>query len=95
MTSTHEAEVVEKTRKAVDIVLKTALSGNLILTIFTSLVLIYLWSMINGLQVIALTCLFKVQLPANVEVVNTEILRFAAFDLFQTEWIFRQIFSFS
>lgn len=34
------------------------LSGNFFLTAFTSVVIYYLWGMINSLQVIALTCLF-------------------------------------
>jgi len=62
-------------------------SGNILMTVFTSLVIYYLWGMINNQQVIALTCLFKIRLPANILAVNKEILKLANFDLFQTEWI--------
>jgi hypothetical protein len=55
----------------------------------------FLWGMINGLQLIALTCLFKIRLPSNVMSVNIEILKIAAFDLFQSDWILMKIFNFS
>jgi hypothetical protein len=42
-----------------------------------------------------MTCLFKVRLPTNVFVVNVEILRIAAFDLFQTGALYGLVFKFS
>ena len=61
---------------------KVFVSGNFLLTAFTSLVIYYLWGMINSLQIIALTCLFRIRLPANVLAFNIEILKLANFDLF-------------
>ena len=52
------------------------------MTAFTSIVIYYLWGMINSLQLIALTCLFKIRLPANIFAFNKEILKLANFDLF-------------
>ena len=57
------------------------------MTAFTSIVIYYLWGMINSLQLIALTCLFKIRLPANIFAFNKEILKLANFDLFKTEWL--------
>ena len=71
------------------------MSGNFLLTIFTSSILCYLWGIVNGLQIITMTVLFRIRLPANVQVVFIEILKLAAFDLFQTETIYMKIFKFS
>ena len=65
------------------------------LTLFTSSILSYLWGIINGLQLIAMACLFRIRLPTNVQVVFIEILKLAAFDLFKTETIYKFIFNFS
>ena len=70
-------------------------SGNLALTIFTSIVIFYLWGMINGLQLIAMTCLFRIRLPANVSSIMNEILKLANFDLLRTGWIIDKVFRFS
>ncbi len=42
-----------------------------------------------------MTCLFKIRLPTNVQVVFVEILKLAAFDLLQTETIFMKLLRFS
>ena len=60
-----------------------------------STIISYLWGIVNGLQLIAMTSLFRIKLPTNVQVVFVEILKLAAFDLFQTETIYMKIFRFS
>ena len=65
------------------------------LTLFTSTILCYLWGIVNGLQLITMTCLFRIRLPTNVQVVFVELLKLAAFDLFQTETIYMKIFKFT
>ena len=65
------------------------------LTIFTSAILCYVWGIVNGLQIIAMTCLFRIRLPANVQIVFVEILKLAAFDMFKTEALYMKIFNFS
>jgi len=75
--------------------MRVFVSSNLLLTIFSSILIAYLWGMINGLQIIAMTCLFKVRLPNNVLVVNVEILKIAAFDLFHTSDLYQKIFQFT
>ena len=42
-----------------------------------------------------MTCLFRIRLPSNLQVVFVEILKLAAFDLLQTETIYMKIFRFS
>jgi len=66
-----------------------------VLTIFTSAILCYVWGIVNGLQIIAMTCLFRIRLPANVQIVFVEILKLAAFDMFKTEALYMKIFNFS
>ena len=85
--------------KAIEVVVGASLngflSGNLVFTIFASVVITYIWSMINGLQVIALTSLFKVNIPINVSSVLFKILQLANFDLFKVGWLLQKIFHFS
>jgi len=78
-----------------EMALTAVFSSNLVLTVFASIAMYFLWGMINGLQLIALTCLFKIRLPSNVMSVNIEILKIAAFDLFQSDWFLMKIFRFS
>jgi hypothetical protein len=70
-------------------------SSNIVLTIFLSTILGYVWGIVNGLQLITMTVLFRIRLPANVQVVFVELLKLAAFDLLQTETIYMKIFKFS
>ena len=51
--------------------------------------------MINGLQVMTLTALFKIRMPAKSMSLMIMILSLAAFDFFSTEKINAKIFSFS
>lgn len=41
--------------------------------------------MVNALQIIVLTSLFNLLIPANTKAINVIILRLTAFDLFGTE----------
>ena len=63
--------------------------------VFTSAILIYLWGLINGLQLNAMTCLFKIRLPTNVQTTFIQIMKLAAFDFLQTEALYMKIFRFS
>ena len=78
-----------------DTALTAVFTSNIVLTAFASIAMYFLWGMINGLQLIALTCLFTIRLPANVMSVNIEILQVAAFDLFHSDVILQKIFNFS
>lgn len=82
-----EAAFAEGLAQAISTTMTFLFSSNVVVAGFASVVLYFLWGMINGLQLIALSSLFKIKLPANVNVVNIEILRVAAFDLFKTEWM--------
>jgi hypothetical protein len=82
MNSQAEAKLVETMATTVKSGMTVIFSGNIVVTIFTSTILCYLWGIVNGLQLIAMTCLFRIKLPTNVQVVFVEILKLAAFDLF-------------
>ena len=74
----------------------TVFAGGIsVLSVFLSLVFMELMGMINGLQIQALSCLFRVRLPINALMIMTMILKFAAFDMFQTENINEKIFKFT
>ncbi len=88
MISVAEAQTVSAITITVKSTMTVVFSGNMVLTIFTSTILGYLWGVVNGLQLMAMTCLFRIRLPTNVQVVFVEILKLAAFDLFQTETIY-------
>jgi hypothetical protein len=90
-----EAAVVSAITEALSKSMTLFFTSNMVITVFSSIVIYFLWAMINGLQVIALTCLFKIRLPANVMTFNVEILKLAAFDLFQTTWLLQSVFGFS
>ena len=57
-------------------------AGNIVVTIFATAAIYYLWGMINGMQIISLTCLFRVRLPVNVYTINMAIMKFSSFDIF-------------
>lgn len=95
IASETEAVVVQTLGSTMEMTLTAVFSSNLVLTVFASIAMYFLWGMINGLQLIALTCLFKIRLPSNVMSVNIEILKIAAFDLFQSDWFLMKIFRFS
>lgn len=69
--------------------------GNAGLTVFLTTVIFLLWGMINGMQVISLTCLFSVRLPINVFTVSNKISKLASFDVFRTDIWFFMAFRFS
>ena len=95
IASATEAAAVEFAAQTVDGGMKAVMAGNLALTIFFTAVIYFLWGMINGMQVISLTSLFRVRLPPNVYTVMIQILKLSAFDLFQTEIWYKAIFKFS
>jgi len=77
------------------ITLTATFGGNLVLTVFTSIVIGYFWGMINGLQVIALVVLFKIDIPTIVYTIFIVLLQLSGFDLLHTEKILDKIFNFS
>ena len=65
------------------------------LSIFLSIIIYYLWSLVNGLQLTTLTPLFKVRLPSNVLKFMVKLIKIATFDILQTEKIYNGVFKFS
>jgi hypothetical protein len=93
--SKSEADTIQGISSTVESAMTFVFTGNIVITAFASVAMYFLWGMINGLQLIALTCLFKIRLPANVMQVNLEILQVAAFDFFQSDVILQAVFNFT
>jgi len=55
----------------------------------------YLWGIVNGLQLITMTCLFRIRLPTNVQVFFVSSLKIAEIDMFKTDSIYMKIYNFS
>ena len=73
----REAAQVEKAAQVADISVKVFMASNVAMTVFLTAILVFVWGMINGMQVISLTCLFEVRLPPNIFSVNLQILKLA------------------
>lgn len=58
-------------------------------------VLQYLWGLVNTLQMIVLTALFSVMMPANCEEILFTIMKLTNLDIFRTEDIIGAIFGFA
>ena len=64
------------------------LSTNIFISIFSAGALQYLWGLINAIQIIVLTSLFRITLPHNVGSIITAVWKLVSLDLFQTDSIF-------
>ena len=70
------------------------LGSNLILGIFLSFLLQYLWGLINALQVVVLTALFNLEIPENASIIMEAILALMSFEIVDTDSFFASIFGF-
>ena len=68
--------------KSIEISLKVFFAATSVGSLFMSIIFTQLLGMINGLQIQALTCLFRIRLPSNAMSVMITILNLAAFDMF-------------
>ena len=75
--------------------LSVVIGSSTIISIFLSIVFYLLIGMVNGLQMISLTALFRIRMPPNVLGIIIKILKLANFDFWQTENIYTAIFNFS
>ena len=73
---------------AVEQSMKVLFSASSVGSLFMSVLFTYLLGMINGMQIQALTCLFRIRLPSNAMAVMNMILKLASFDLFKTDIIY-------
>ena len=70
------------------------LGSNLILGIFLSFILTYLWGMINSLQIVTLTTLFNLTIPDNANVIMEAILALMSLEVIDTDSMFVAVFGF-
>ena len=73
----EELNKIETFTNNLVITLKVFAGGISFLSVFLSMVFIYLLGIVNGLQIQALSCLFKVRLPINSMMIMTVLLKFA------------------
>jgi len=55
----------------------------------------YLWGMINALQIIVLTSLFKLKIPESAEIVMIMILKLCQLEVLSTEGLIEIMFDFT
>ena len=68
--------------------LQAFFGANLVFSIISAYMLQYLWGLINAIQIIVLTSLFRITLPHNVGSIITAVWKLVSLDLFQTDSIF-------
>ena len=83
-----DRDSIEDVAQSVKTGLITHFTANFVLSFFSSHLLQYLWSMINTLQIIMLTSLFKLKLPESAKTIMTTILKLCAVDIYDTDSIF-------
>ena len=90
-------KVTESIKSAANDSLQTLFGTNLVLAAFGSFLLQFLWSLINGLQMIVITSLFNSDLPYNSHAVNVQILQLVnfEFEFLSSEQQLERIFDFS
>ena len=92
--SSETKELLETTITVIKDSVAVAATSSLVMSFFLSGVLQFLWSLINGLQVIVLSILFSVMFPANAEAVFITIMSLVNMDMFGSEVILQSWFSF-
>lgn len=70
--------------KNTEAALQAFFSANIFVSIFSASMLQYLWSLINTLQIVVLTVLFKLPIPLNAELIMTMILQMCALEFIPT-----------
>ena len=91
MQEDYVIEVIASTAKSG---LTAWFSANFFLSFFSSGFLIFLWSMINTLQIIMLTSLFNLDIPKNAKTIMTTVMNLCAAEFVNTDAWFVEIFGF-
>ena len=72
---------------------QAVMAGNLVLQLFLSASLNYLWAMINTQQIILMMPLFNLALPANAGIFFGLLMQIASFDIIPTDIFFNEVLS--
>ena len=75
-------------------IIKTFLGSNIFVSFFNAHALQYLWGMVNAIQMIIMTSLFKISLPVNAFMVIQAIWHLVSLDVFQTDALYARMFGF-
>ena len=87
-------DLISALTEGIESALKSFLTANLFVSVFTAGMLQYLWSLINTLQIIVLTVLFMLDIPINAEMIMILILEMCSLEFLPTETIFKYMHSF-
>ena len=87
-------ETVETLQDNFAAMVRMIMAGNFVISLILAIALQYMWGMINSLQIIVLSVLFKFMTPLNAQVIQVEILKACAFDLFKTDIVLGAMFDF-
>ena len=90
-----EAKQIESFSKDGKIFLAIFSAGASVGSFFMSFLLMFLFGLINGLQIQALSALFFVRMPSNAYDIMVMIMNLVSFDILKTEKMYKKIFSFS
>ena len=71
------------------------LIANLLSTVIFSTSMMYMWGLVNTLQIVVLTVLFDIKTPLNVQETFLNILKLANFDLIQLDSFYDSVFTFT
>ena len=82
MESESQANYISEASTTVSVSMKIFFAGTSIGSLFMSVLFVYLVGMVNGLQILAITCLFQIRMPSNAMSIMIMVLHLAAFDLF-------------
>eukprot|EP00347_Sterkiella_histriomuscorum_P013590 403364133 len=94
-SSEEEEKIVESINSGTSTTIKTIVMGNLVINLFLSMSMGYLWGLINVLQIILHLPLFNFKFPGNVIMMYSMVISVSRFDIFPTSDIEDKLFKFS
>lgn len=90
-----DTEMLEKAKSlmvSAEDFLTAFFGANIALSFVSAGLLQYLWGLVNTMQIIVLTALFKLDMPENAEMVFVMALKLCALDMFSTEKYIDKLF---
>ena len=89
-----EPETTEIMEDAFAASIKAMMAGNMFVSLLMAGALQYLFGMINSIQLMMLGLFFSLLQPPNAKIIQIELYKAVAFDFFQTETIYVEVFGF-
>ena len=89
-----EPETTEIMEDAFAASIKAMMAGNMFVSLLMAGASQYLFGMINSIQLMMLGLFFSLLQPPNAKIIQIELYKAVAFDFFQTETIYNEVFGF-